>query len=104
MDQNTECKSKTNRVLVTGGAGFIGSHIVDRLMENGNEVIVFDNLSSGKIGFIEHHLDKPNFTLIKGDLLEAEKLETVCQGIDLVYHVAANPDVRLGAVDTKVHF
>ena len=54
-----------NKILVTGGAGFIGSHIVDNLIKNGNEVIVFDNLSSGKLEFIEHHIKAPNFKLIR---------------------------------------
>lgn len=102
MSVKTEIRAE--KILVTGGAGFIGSHIVDRLMDTGNEVLLFDNFSSGHMKFIEHHLGKPNFTLIKGDLLNAEEIDTACRGIDLVYHVAANPDVKLGAVDTKVHF
>lgn len=92
-----------NRILVTGGAGFIGSNLVDRLLEKGNRVIVFDNLSSGRMEFIEHHLKNPDFSLIKGDLLDPEAIERVCKDVDLVYHVAANPDVKLGASDTKVH-
>ena len=92
-----------NKILVTGGAGFIGSHLVDRLIEKGNRIIVFDNLSSGKMEFIEHHLENQDFTLIKGDLLNQEAIEKACKDIDLVYHVAANPDVRLGASNTKVH-
>lgn len=93
-----------NKILVTGGAGFIGSHLVDCLTEKGNRIIVFDNLSSGKIGFIENHLENPDFTLIKGDLLDHKAIERACKDIDLVFHVAANPDVRLGASDTKIHF
>jgi len=92
-----------NKILVTGGAGFIGSHLVDRLIEKGNKVTVFDNLSSGKLQFIEHHLENPDFTLIKGDLLDQEAIESACRNIDIVCHVAANPDVRLGATDTRVH-
>jgi len=92
-----------NKILVTGGAGFIGSHLVDHLIEKGNKVTVFDNLSSGKMGFIENHLGNPDFTLIKGDLLDQEAIEKACEGIDFVCHVAANPDVRLGASDTRVH-
>jgi UDP-glucose 4-epimerase len=92
-----------NKILVTGGAGFIGSHLVDRLIEKGNRIIVFDNLSSGKMEFIEHHLENQDFTLIKGDLLNQEAIEKACKDIDLVCHVAANPDVRLGASNTKVH-
>lgn len=92
-----------NKILVTGGAGFIGSHLVDRFVEKGNKVIVFDNLSSGKLEFIERHLEDPDFTLIKGDLLNQEAIEEACKDIDFVCHVAANPDVRLGASDTRVH-
>ncbi len=93
-----------NKILVTGGAGFIGSHLVDRLLERGNEVLVFDNLSSGDLKFIEHPLENPDFTLVEGDLLDPEAIERVCKGVDFVFHVAANPDVKLGASDTRVHF
>ncbi len=97
-------KQSINKILVTGGAGFIGSHIVDRLMKTECEVVVFDNLSSGKMEFIVDHLNKTNFSLIEGDLLNTDEIDAACNGVDFVYHVAANPDVRLGAVDTKVHF
>lgn len=93
-----------NNILVTGGAGFIGSHLVDRLIEEENKITIFDNLSSGKIGFIEKHLENTDFTLIKGDILDNEVIDRACRDIDLVCHVAANPDVRLGASDTKIHF
>ncbi len=93
-----------NNILVTGGAGFIGSHLVDRLIEEGNRITIFDNLSSGKIKFIEKHLENTDFTLIKGDILDHERIERACKDIDLVYHIAANPDVRLGTSDTKIHF
>ncbi len=91
-------------ILITGGAGFIGSHLVDRLIEEENRITIFDNLSSGKIGFIEKHLENTDFTLIKGDLRNNEVIERACRDIDLIYHIAANPDVRLGASDTKIHF
>jgi UDP-glucose 4-epimerase len=93
-----------NKILVTGGAGFIGSHLVDRLVKKKNRVTVFDNLSSGKMEFIKPYLENQDFTLIKEDLLNPEAIEKACRDIDFVYHVAANPDVRLGASDTKVHF
>ncbi|MDO9518207.1 MAG: NAD-dependent epimerase/dehydratase family protein [Methanosarcinaceae archaeon] len=104
MSQSTTEERSIDKILVTGGAGFIGSHIVDRLMDTGCEVVVFDNLSSGEMEFIEHHLDKTNFSLIKGDMLNTDEIEAACRGVDFVYHAAANPDVRLGIVDTKVHF
>jgi UDP-glucose 4-epimerase len=93
-----------NKILVTGGAGFIGSHLVDRLIEKGNSITIFDNLSSGKIEYIKDHLENPDFILIKGDLLDQDAIEGACKDVDLVFHVAANPDVKLGASDTKIHF
>jgi UDP-glucose 4-epimerase len=93
-----------NKILVTGGAGFIGSHLVDRLIEKGNRITIFDNLSSGKIEYIKDHLENPDFILIKGDLLDQDAIEGACKDVDLVFHVAANPDVKLGASDTKIHF
>ena len=80
-----------NNILVTGGAGFIGSHLVYCLIEEENKITIFDNLSSGKIGFIEKHLKNTDFTLIKGDILDHEVIERACRDIDLVCHVAANP-------------
>ena len=91
------------RILVTGGAGFIGSHIVDRLISSGNEVIVYDNLSSGKLEFLEHHMRNENFKFVKDDLLNFEALKREMKDVDLVYHVAANPDVKIGARDTRIH-
>ncbi len=101
VDHNSLSESN---ILVTGGAGFIGSHVVDRLLDMGNKVTVFDDLSSGRMDFIDQHLDNPNFNLIKGDLLNTTEIEAACKNMDLVFHIAANPDVRLGATDTKVHF
>lgn len=92
-----------SKIIVTGGAGFIGSHLVDRLIVDGNEVTVIDNLSSGKMEFIEHHDQDPNLKLVKLDMLELEKLKHAIKGADTVYHLAANPDVRLGAENTKIH-
>ena len=90
------------KYMVTGGAGFIGSNIVDRLMKEGHEVVVFDNLSSGDEGFISHHMDKPNFHFIKGDLLCPETLDRAVDGVDFVFHIAANPDVRHGIERTRI--
>jgi len=92
-----------SKIIVTGGAGFIGSNLVDKLLADGNEVKVIDNLSSGKMEFIEHHDQDPNFKLVKLDMLELEKLKIAIKGADMVYHLAANPDVRLGAENTRIH-
>lgn len=92
-----------NKVIVTGGAGFIGSHVVDKLLSSNNEVTVIDNLSSGRMEFLEAHVPDKNFKFNKLDLLDLEKLKKAIQGADIIYHLAANPDVRLGAENTKIH-
>ena len=78
-----------SRILVTGGAGFIGSHLVDRLLNEGFEVTVIDNLCTGSITNIAHHLDKKDFHLIKGDILNFNLLKEAMKDIDAVYHEAA---------------
>jgi UDP-glucose 4-epimerase len=93
---------KSRHILVTGGAGFIGSHVVDRLMQH-NRVTVFDNLSSGIMAYLESHTNNPDFTFIEGDLMDPDAISMALEGIDIVFHLAANPDVRLGVEDTKVH-
>ena len=85
-----------SRILVTGGAGFIGSHLVDELINRGNEVVVYDNFSSGKKEFLDASLSTGKVKLIEGDLLDLELLTEAMKGIELVYHLAANPDIRLG--------
>jgi len=90
------------KVFVTGGAGFIGSHIVDKLLERGDFVTVYDNLSTGNKEFIEHNFKNKNFKFIEGDLLDLNKLEKSIKGHDFVFHIAANADVRGGIINTKV--
>ncbi|MCL7415983.1 MAG: NAD-dependent epimerase/dehydratase family protein [ANME-2 cluster archaeon] len=93
---------RNRHILVTGGAGFIGSHVVDNVLQQ-NRVTVLDNLSSGTMAYLEHHLDCPDFTFIEGDLMEQDTVSDALNGVDLVFHLAANPDVRLGVEDTRVH-
>lgn len=88
------------RILVTGGAGFIGSHLVDALLEKGNDVIVYDNLSGGRKEFLEHCINDIDF--IENDLVNDDTLEDTLKEVDHVYHVAANPDVRIGSDNTWV--
>jgi UDP-glucose 4-epimerase len=82
------------RVLVTGGAGYIGSHLVDRLLTEGHHVVVVDNLSLGKLANIEHNLENPHFRFIKGDILDEELMEGLIEECELVYHLAAVVGVK----------
>ncbi len=84
------------RHFVTGGAGFIGSHLVDRLIADGNEVTVYDNLVSGKRVWIERHLDKENFHFIQGDLLDLDTLKQTMEGHEVIWHLGANTDIPTG--------
>jgi len=90
-------------LLVTGGAGFIGSNLVEQLLQDGREVVIFDNFSSGRREFLDEVIDRVE--LVEGDLLKPADIEAVFQdfNIDFVYHVAANPEVRIGEVDPEVH-
>ena len=90
------------KVLVTGGAGFIGSHLIDSLMEKGYEVRCIDNFSSGKMEFIENAI-KRGMELIEGDILNKDDLQEAMNGCEMIFHLAANPEVRLGTEDTYIH-
>ena len=84
------------RALVTGGAGFIGSHLIDALITSGYKVRVIDNLSSGKLEFIKTHIDSGKLEFQEGDMTSLSDVEVATKGIDCVFHLAANPDIRLG--------
>ena len=84
------------RALVTGAAGFIGSTLVDRLLQDGNEVLGFDNFSTGQEEFVAQALLNPRFHLVRADLLDLDALQAAMSGIDAVFHLAANADVRFG--------
>jgi UDP-glucose 4-epimerase len=86
----------TRRVLVTGCAGFIGSNLVDDLLARGFDVLGLDNLSTGRYEFLEFAIENPNFTFVKQDLQDADTLPALFVGIDVVYHLSANADVRFG--------
>ena len=97
-------KTKPSRVLVTGGAGFIGSHLVDKLMAEGHDVRVVDNLSSGSLSNIEPWLNSNHFEFVKDDLKKASAARRAMENMELVFHLAANPEVRVGEVNPSVHF
>lgn len=78
---------KFTRHFVTGGAGFIGSHLVDRLVGMGSKVTVYDNLVSGRKENIEHHLGKANFQFIQADLLDFDTLKEAVNGHEVVWHL-----------------
>jgi len=82
--------------LVTGCAGFIGSTLVDRLLAAGASVVGIDNFSSGQRPFLDGALQSARFRLVEADLLDADRVEAACRGIDTVFHLAANADVRFG--------
>lgn len=90
------------RVFVTGGAGFIASHLCGRLLGDGHEVIAFDNLVLGKKDFLKDCFDQPNFRFVEADLIDLERLKKEIQGADLVFHLAANSDISQGAARTDV--
>lgn len=93
------------RALVTGGAGFIGSHLVSHLVTKGHDVVVVDNLSSGNYNYIKDYVDSGDVTYLRMDLKEFdEKLISAFKSVDVVYHLAANPEVRVSTTEPRVHF
>jgi UDP-glucose 4-epimerase len=82
--------------FVTGGAGFIGSSLVDRLLGDGHRVTAYDNFSTGQRAFLSGALQGSRFKLIEGDTLDVSALTRAMAGCDIVFHLAANADVRFG--------
>lgn len=82
--------------FVTGGAGFIGSNLVDRLLADGHRVTAYDNFATGSRRFLEAASVQTGFILIEGDLLDRPTLASAMSGCEFVYHIAANADVRFG--------
>jgi UDP-glucose 4-epimerase len=89
---------KVASVFITGGAGFIGSHVTEILLQQGYRVTVYDNLSNGRREFIQHHFGVSAFKFIEADILDFERLVLEIEGHDLVWHLAANTDI-IGGVD-----
>ena len=84
------------RYFVTGCAGFVGSNLVDRLLSDGCQVVGYDNFSTGQPAFLKDARLSPDFSLIRGDNLDLPHMTKAMAGCDLVFHLAANADVRFG--------
>jgi len=91
-------------VMVTGAAGFMGSHLCERLAGSGFEVYALDNLSTGRIEGIAHLMGDERFHFVKEDLLNVDRLAGVIGECDMVFHFAANPEVRAALTDSHIDF
>lgn len=94
--------TKHATALVTGGAGFIGSHLVDRLAQRGYSVCVIDDFSNGEIRNLSSHLGKKNFKLIKGSVTHPTTLRAAMSGVNLVFHLAAIVSVARSLTEPKL--
>lgn len=92
------------KCLVTGGAGFIGSHLVDQLLEAGHDVCVVDNLSSGRLKNLEFALKRPNCSFVKADIVERNAIEPLFVGVDWVFHLAGVADIVPSIENPELYF
>ncbi|MHA1428498.1 MAG: NAD-dependent epimerase/dehydratase family protein [Candidatus Helarchaeota archaeon] len=90
---------KYKNVVVTGGAGFIGSWVIDRLVEENCTVTIIDDLSAGDLKNIEHHRNNENVDFVKADIRDEDILQKICSGKDTVFHYAADPNVKTSVLD-----
>jgi UDP-glucose 4-epimerase len=90
-----ERKIEGKKLLVTGGCGFIGSHLVDALIDKDNEVTILDNLSSSTLEYVRQHVGKGKARFVKGDIRNFRIVSRLCSEKDAIFHFAAQPDVRL---------
>jgi len=90
------------KALITGGAGFIGSHLAERLLRDGQEVTVVDNLSTGSLKNIESFKKHPKFDFVEGDVRDADLIKPLVEKCDVTFHLAAAVGVKLIA-DRPVH-
>jgi UDP-glucose 4-epimerase len=88
------------KVLVTGGAGFIGSHVVDALLARGAWVVAYDNFCTGRAEFLPQN--SPRLKIVRGDVLDLPALKAACAGCDFIFHFQANADVRGGKNNPRV--
>lgn len=96
--------STTGLDLVTGGGGFIGSHLVDRLLADGCRVRVLDNFGVGRRVNLEHHTGNPNLEVAVGDIADADTVMAACEGVDRIFHLAARADIVPSIQDPQAYF
>ncbi|MGQ9460598.1 MAG: dTDP-glucose 4,6-dehydratase [Candidatus Bathyarchaeaceae archaeon] len=92
------------KILITGGAGFIGSHLCEKYVKDGHTVLCFDNFISGNLMNVRHLLDYRNFKLIKGDIRDFDLLEKVTPHVDVIFHLAAQTHVDRSYVEPKLTY
>ena len=91
-------------VLVTGGAGFIGSHLVDHLLNDGHNVVVIDNLSTGRLANLEQHKDNPHFKFVRADIADFGQIQGYFKDQAIVFHLAALADIVPSIVNPREYY
>lgn len=99
-------KNRNMNILITGGAGFIGSHLCDTLLNLNHNIVVVDNLILGKLENINHLIESERFQFIEEDLLNIERLHQIFKeySFEMVFHLAANSDIQKGGKDPEVDY
>jgi UDP-glucose 4-epimerase len=98
--------TKGNRYMIVGGAGFLGSHFADHLLadQTVEAVTIYDNFSSGREWHYEHHVADSRFRVVRGDVGEVDRLAAAMAGLDVVIHLASNPDIARAATEPEIDF
>ncbi len=102
MSKISNLKPEDCKYLITGGAGFIGSHLADLLLQRGSTVYAVDNLSTGQLNNITHLADNPNFHFIRADIMDEIVMDRLCSDVNIIIHLAAAVGVQL-IVNNPVH-